>query len=107
MIPGPRRQKQLSDEEVERVASVYREFRCTGRPREVPGFARVASLQEVREQHHALTPGRYTGSADVEEAEDFEERLPRLTAQLEQELDRAAALDQRVRALVKKLGRWQ
>jgi type I restriction enzyme M protein len=105
MIPGSRRQKELSDAEVKRVAAVYREFRRTGRPQEVPGFARVASLQEVRAQHHALTPGRYTGSADVEEAEDFEERLPRLIAQLEQELARAGVLDQRLRALVKELRR--
>ncbi|MBN1208091.1 MAG: SAM-dependent DNA methyltransferase [Myxococcaceae bacterium] len=107
MIPGSRRQKQLSDEEVERAASVYREFRRTGRPQEVPGFARVASLQEVRDQRHALTPGRYTGAADVEEAEGFEERLPRLTLQLEQELARAAVLDRRLRALLKELGRGQ
>jgi type I restriction enzyme M protein len=67
----------------------------------------VATLQEIRDQHYALTPGRYVGAADIEEAEDLEERLPRLTAQLEQELDRAAALDQRLRALVKELGRGE
>ncbi|WP_224243954.1 type I restriction-modification system subunit M [Hyalangium gracile] len=103
MIPGSRKQRQLSDEDVERIASVYREFRSTGRPEEVPGFARVATLQEVRDHAYALTPGRYVGSADVEEAEDFEERLPRLTAQLEKELARAESLDERLRALVKDL----
>ena len=61
MIPGSRRQKQLSDQDVERIASVYREFRRTSRPSEVPGFARVASLQEVRDQGYALTPGTVRG----------------------------------------------
>jgi type I restriction enzyme M protein len=103
LIPGSRKQKQLSEDEVERVASVYREFRRTGRPQEVPGFARVASLQEVRDQRYVLTPGRYVGAVDAEEAEDFEERLPQLTAQLEQELARAAVLDERLRELVKEL----
>jgi type I restriction enzyme M protein len=107
LIPGSRKQKQLSEEEVERVASVYREFRQTGRPREVPGFARVASLQEIRDQHYILTPGRYVGAPDAEEAEDFEEQLPKLIAQLEQELARAAMLDERLRALVKELGGGQ
>jgi type I restriction enzyme M protein len=107
LIPGSRKQKQLSEEEVERVASVYREFRCTGRPQEVPGFARVASLQEVRDQRYALTPGRYVGAPDAEEAEDFGERLPRLMAQLEQELERAAVLDERLRALMKELAGGQ
>lgn len=107
LIPGSRKQRQLSEEEVERVASIYREFRCTGRPQEVPGFARVASLQEVRDQHYTLTPGRYVGAADAEEGEDLEERLPRLMAQLEQELERAAVLDERLRALMKELGGGQ
>jgi type I restriction enzyme M protein len=105
LIPGSRKQRQLSDVDVERIASVYRQFRRTGRPQEVPGFVRVASLQEVRDQGYALTPGRYVGAADVEEAEDFEESLPRLTAQLEQELSKAAVLDERLRALVKELDR--
>ncbi len=103
LMPGSRKQKELHDEEVERVAAVYREFRREGRPQEVPGFARVASLQEIREQHYVLTPGRYVGAADAEEPEDFEERLPRLMAQLEQELARAAVLDERLRALLKEL----
>ncbi len=105
LIPGSRKQKELSEEEIERVASVYREFRRGGQAQQVPGFARVASLQEVRDQRYVLTPGRYVGAADAGEAEDFEERLPRLTAQLEQELERAAALDERLRALMKELGR--
>lgn len=107
LIPGSRKQKQLSPEEISRVAATYQEFRRTGRPSEVPGFARVASLQEVRDQGYALTPGRYVGAADPEDAEDFEERLPRLTSQLEQELDKAAALDARLRGLVKELRRGE
>ena len=43
--------------------------------------------------------------ADVEEADDFEESLPRLTAQLEQELSKAKVLDERLRVLVKELNR--
>jgi type I restriction enzyme M protein len=105
LIPGSRKQRQLSDEDVERIASVYRSFRRTRRPEEVPGFARVATIEEIREQHYALTPGRYVEAADVDEPEDFEEHLPRLTAQLEQELDRAEDLDERLRALMRELRR--
>ncbi|WP_224366893.1 type I restriction-modification system subunit M [Hyalangium versicolor] len=105
MIPGSRRQRQLSDEDVERISAAYREFRRTGHPEEVPGFARVARLDEVRAQGYTLTPGRYVGSADVDEAEDFEEQLPRLATQLEQDLALSASLDERLRALVEELRR--
>jgi type I restriction enzyme M protein len=103
LIPGSRRQKQLRDEELERIASVYREFRRSRSPEEVPGFVKVASPQEIRAQGHALTPGRYVGAVDLDEEEDFEARLPRLAAQLEQELSEAARLDERLRTLLKEL----
>src|SRR5213076_1647902 len=38
LIPGSRKQKQLSDEEIEKLAAVYREFRRTGPPKEIRGF---------------------------------------------------------------------
>ncbi len=105
LMPGSRKQRELSDEDVERIASVYRRFRRDGAPEPLPGFARVASLQEVREQQYVLTPGRYVGALDVEEAEDFEQELRRLTAQLTQELNTTMGLDERLRVLVKELGR--
>ena len=65
------------------MAAVYRTFRRSGQPEAVAGFCRVATLDEVREHKFALTPGRYVGSPDGEEdAEGFEEKLPRLAAQL-------------------------
>lgn len=84
LIPGSRKQKQLSDEEVERIAAVYREYRTTGKSPTVAGFCRATPLSEVREHEYALTPGRYVGSS-VEDAEDesFEERFPRLVAELQ------------------------
>lgn len=78
-IPGSRKQKQLSDEEIERIAAVYREYKRTGRPAEQPGFTKVATLDEVRAHGYALTPGRYVGAAEADdEGELFEERFPAL-----------------------------
>ena len=64
LIPGSRKQKQLSDEEIERIAAVYRTFKRDGRPDTVAGFCRVATSDEVREHNYALHPRRYVGSAD-------------------------------------------
>jgi type I restriction enzyme M protein len=94
LIPGSRKQKQLSDEELERVAAAYRQFKRTGIPEEVAGFCKVATLDEVRHHKYALTPGRYVGAADVEDdGEPFEEKLPRLTALLREQMTQSADLD--------------
>ena len=42
LIPGSRKQKALSEEKLERIAAVYREYRRTGVPAEQPGFAAEA-----------------------------------------------------------------
>ena len=93
LIQGSRKQKELTGEEIERVAAVYRTFRRTGQPEPVAGFCRVATLDEVREHKYALTPGRYVGSPDGEEDEEgFEEKLPRLVTNLYGQFDQAAEL---------------
>jgi type I restriction enzyme M protein len=97
LIPSSRKQKELSAEEIEKVAAVYRQFRRKGIPDEVPGFCKVAMLDEVRERKYALTPGRYVGSAEENgDDEPFEEKLPRLTALLRDQMKESAVLDQAI-----------
>jgi type I restriction enzyme M protein len=98
LIPGSRKQKELSDEEIERIARVYREFKRTGRPEAVPGFAAVASVEEVRAHEYALTPGRYVGAEEVEEEGGaFGERFLELAARFTEQSDRSASLAARIR----------
>jgi type I restriction enzyme M protein len=93
LIPGSRKQKQLSAEEIERMAAVYRQFKRERAPDVVPGFCAVAALDEIREFKYALTPGRYVGASDDGgEDEPFEERFPKLRKQLAEELNSAVQL---------------
>jgi len=98
LIPGSRKQKQLSDDEVEKIAAVYRRYRHTGMPDAMPGFCRVATVEEVRDHKFALTPGRYVGSAETEEDDEpFEEKMPRLVAVLNAQFDESAKLERLIR----------
>ncbi len=99
LIPGSRKQKQLTDEEIERIAAVYREFRREGVPEEVKGFCKVATLDDVRGHKYALTPGRYVGSEEIEEEEiAFEDRFPQLVVKLEEQFTKAAEIEAAIRA---------
>ena len=105
LIPGSRKQKELSDEEIEQIAEAYRQFKRHGAPEEVRGFCRSVSFEEIREHRYALTPGRYVGSTDVEEDdEEFETAAPHLAAQLSQMMLDARKLDTRIRESLGSIG---
>jgi type I restriction enzyme M protein len=104
LIPGSRKQKQLSEEEIEKVAAVYRQFRRKDVPAEVSGFCKVATLNEVREHKFALTPGRYVGAAeDAGDDEPFEEKLPRLTALLRAQMEESQKLDRDIEHILQEV----
>ena len=52
LIPGSRKQKQLSAEEIERMAAVYRQFKRECAPDSVPGFCAVAALDKIRDLNY-------------------------------------------------------
>ncbi|MGK4003770.1 class I SAM-dependent DNA methyltransferase [Sorangium sp. So ce1036] len=81
-----RTQRELTDEDVARVAGTYHAWRGdkgAGKYEDVAGFCKGATLEEVRAHQHVLTPGRYVGAEDVEDEEEpLEERFPKLVAKL-------------------------
>jgi type I restriction enzyme M protein len=105
LIPGSRKQKQLTDEEIERIAAVYRQFRRVSVPEGIAGFCRMVSLNEVSSYSYALTPGRYVG-AEVQEddGEPFEEKMQRLTATLREQMMEARKVEASIDANLKELG---
>lgn len=105
LIPGSRKQKQLSADELERIAAVYRQFRRKGVPEEVPGFCKATTLDEVRQHKYALTPGRYVGAEEIEEDDEtFEEKMQRLVGQLGKEMVESGRLDEEIRKNLAEIG---
>jgi type I restriction enzyme M protein len=98
LIPGSRKQKQLTDEDLENVASVYREFKTTGEPETISGFCNVVNLDEIRGHRYALTPGRYVGASDLEDEDlSFEERMPELVLELKNQFLESDSLEKTIR----------
>ena len=66
---------------------------------DVPGFCRSATIDEIREHGHVLTPGRYVGAAAADaDEEPFEEKLARLTAELEKQFTEGREIEDRIRS---------
>ncbi len=101
--------RELSDEDIQTIADTYhawrgdQEFQKTYE--DIAGFCCSASLEDIRQHGHILTPGRYVG---VEEEEDdgipFEDKMAELTARLYQQMLEAEALDVVIKKNLARLG---
>ena len=96
-----RTRKEFSDEDIARIADTYRAWR--GVPNDAPyedepGFCKSATLGEIRQHHHVLTPGRYVGApATEDDGVPFEERFAELKETLAEQFTAAEELSALIR----------
>ncbi|AVA15091.1 class I SAM-dependent DNA methyltransferase [Sphingopyxis sp. MG] len=87
-----RTRREFSDADIALISDTYHRWRGTPDAlaaaglepyADEPGFCRLATLEEVRSRGHVLTPGRFVGTADVEDdGISFPERIAGLREQL-------------------------
>ena len=101
-------QSELTDEVIERIASVVAAWRGetdAGEYQDVAGFCRSVKLAEIAEHGHVLTPGRYVGAEEVEDNDDdFATKMQQLTEKLGEQMAKGAELDQLIRRKLGGLG---
>ena len=115
-----RTHRELTDEDIARIAGTYHAWRNGASApskredqdeggadeyRDVPGFCKTATLDEVRKHSHVLTPGRYVG-AEVQEddGEPFEEKIKRLAAEWREQQAEATKLGAAIEKNLEQLG---
>jgi hypothetical protein len=105
--------RELTDADLEKITSTYHAWRqAVPAPKspaanyeDVPGFCKSATSQEIAAHGHVLTPGRYVGAEEVEDDGDpFEEKMPRLVAELHAQFAESAKLEQAIKANLRGLG---
>jgi type I restriction enzyme M protein len=99
--------RELSPEEVSRIADTYHRWRgdAEGDYEDVPGFCKRATNEEIAAHQFVLTPGRYVGAEEVEDdGEPFDEKMKRLVATLEQQFAEGSRLEQEIRRNLRGLG---
>ena len=101
-----RRHRELTDEEIQKIASTYHAWRGEGgKYEDVKGFYKSAKLEEIRQHGHILTPGRYVGAEDVEEDDEaFEEKMKRLTSDLIKQMQEGKKLDEEIKKNLEGIG---
>lgn len=117
--------RDFSDEDVEKIAGTFREWRIDDLAwrgetaaeggtlpadpgssyEDIPGFCFSATTEQIASHGHVLTPGRYVGAEDIEDdGEPFEEKMTRLSAELALQFSESARLEEAIRNNLKGLG---
>ncbi len=91
-------------EDVARVANTFHTWK-RGESVDEPGYAKGATLDDIRTHDYVLTPGRYVGAAAQEDdGEPFDEKMARLTATLSEQFAESARLEVAIRQNLAGLG---
>src|SRR5690625_1541550 len=99
-----RSRRELTDEDMQKVAGAYHAWREGKGYEDVPGFCKSASIEEIREHRYVLTPGRYVGVEDSEEEQEpFGEKMQRLTTELATLQTEGEQLDSTIRSRLKEI----
>jgi len=107
-----RTERVLTDADIARIAGTYHAWRGTESARaagpqyaDVPGFCRSATLDEVRQHEHILTPGRYVGPPEPasDGTESIAEKIDRLQKELLASFEESARLEKAVRDQLERL----
>ena len=101
-----RRHRELTDEDVEKIADTYHAWRGEGvKYEDVKGFCKTANREEIEKHDFILTPGRYVGVEEIEEDDEvFEEKMKRLTAELSEQMKQGKKFDEEIRKNLKGIG---
>jgi type I restriction enzyme M protein len=96
------------DSDIGRIVRTYHAWRGeadAGEYRDVPGFCKAASLEDIRKHGHMLTPGRYVGAATIEDdGEPFAEKMQRLTIELYDLFDQSDQIETQIKVRLREIG---
>jgi type I restriction enzyme M protein len=105
--PISKRQYTFTDEQIKKIADTVRAWRGQkeyGKYKDIPGFCKSATIEEIRKNGYVLTPGRYVG---VKEEEDdgvpFEEKMKKLTTELKQYFEENRKLEKKIKENLKNI----
>lgn len=109
LIPGSRKQKELSNDEIGRIAGIYHAWRGTRwadvEYQDQAGECYSADIDEIAKHDYALTPGRYVGAEAIDDDDEaFDERMQALTDELSFLLERGGKLEDEVRSQLVRVG---
>lgn len=92
-----RRTKELSEADINKIADTYHQWKSENDGyKDIKGFCKAATIDEVAKLDYVLTPGRYVGLEEIEDDFNFTERFISLQKEFQQQLEEEADLNKKI-----------
>ena len=107
--------RDFSAEDIAKIAGTFHTWQRDGHSellsessaayRDIPGFCKYATLEDIRKKGYVMTPGRFIDSAnDEDDAIPFSEKMGNLTERLKNQLSESKILEKKIKDNLEKLG---
>jgi type I restriction enzyme M protein len=101
-----RTHREFSDEDIQKIAGTYHNWRNKdGSYKDIKGFRKSATLEEITKHNFVLTPGRYVGIKDEEDdGVPFEKKMTELTKKFSEQMAEEKKMDEEIEKQLKNVG---
>ncbi|PFA68761.1 DNA methyltransferase [Bacillus sp. AFS015802] len=100
-----RKQRALAEEEIEEISKIYHDFKFEEvKVEDIPGFCKVVTQDEVKNNDYKLSPGIYVGAEELEDdGEPFEEKMEKLRTKLIDQFSESNRLQEKIKKNLEEL----
>jgi type I restriction enzyme M protein len=96
--------KVLTDEDINKIQDAVSSWRTTGEYKDIKGFCKSSTKEEIENSKYVLTPGRYVGFVDDYDDEiPFDKKLSQLSSTYDKIQEESLKISKRIKDNLKKL----
>ncbi len=98
--------RDFKNEEIKEIAETFTNWQqASDQYKDIPGYCKSATLEEIQKNDYVLTPGRYVGAPETEDdGIPFPEKMEKLTAQLKTQFEKSEELEVKIKENLAGLG---